>query len=242
MKEQLAKLGLTNNESDIFVYLLSHPNSTTGPMIKQTRIANSRVYASLQSLKEKGLVTYTVQKDGAHYSAADPQALLEKEEERRLQIDALIPQLKLLKAEPEQQTHTAVYEGFDGFRTAFKKIVDDTPRNGTIKIIGFAQQEYAFGSLRTFLKNISLKSAQKNHTLQMLLDQDNPQAADRRKEKHTVLKILPKGYVSPCAMDITDDAVYMFLWDKEPYCFMIKNKKIADSFKSYFDVLWTIAK
>ncbi len=224
MKEQLAKLGLTDNESDIFVFLLSHPSTTTGPIIKQTKIANSRVYASLESLKAKGLVTYTIQKEGTHYSAADPQMLLEKENERRKQIEELIPQLKSIKAEPEQPTITAVYEGFDGFRTAFKKIVDETPSRGTIRIIGFAEQEYAYGSLRTFLKNISLKSSQKKQTLKMLLDQDNPQSTDRKKEKHTILKFLPKGYVSPCAMDITDDAVYMFLWDKEPYCFMIKNK------------------
>ena len=241
MKEQLAKLGLTANESDIFLFLLKHPNTTTGPIIKSTGIANSRVYVSLDSLKEKGLVTYTVQKDGTHYSAVKPQALLEKEEERQSEIRKLIPMLEGIQAE-SAQTATAVYEGFDGFRTAFRRIVEDTPRGGIIKIIGFAEQDYAFGSLRTFLKNISLKSAQKKQTLKILLDKDNPQAKDLQKEKHTVLRFLPKGYVSPSAMDILDDSVYIFLWDKEPYCFMIQNKRIAQSFQQYFDVLWSIAK
>lgn len=241
MKEELKQLGLTDNESAIFEFLLSSPNSTTGPIIKKTGIASSRVYASLESLKEKGLVTYNIQKDGTHYSSASPQIFLDKEEQRKKQIEKIIPLLESVN-ETGNKTETAVYEGFEGFKTAFRKIIEECPENGTIKIIGFGEQEFAFDSLRTFLQNISLKSAEKKQKLKMLLDEGNPQTVDRKKEKHTTVRFLPKGYVSPCAMDILEDSVYIFLWDKEPYCFMIKNEKIAKSFQQYFEVLWTISK
>ena len=34
----------------------------------------------------------------------------------------------------------------------------------------------------------------------------------------------------------------IFLWEEKPFVFMIKNKLIAESFKTYFNLLWKIAK
>ena len=65
---------------------------------------------------------------------------------------------------------------------------------------------------------------------------------DREKEKFTEVKCMPKGYISPAAIDIFQDYVYIFLWEEKPFVFMIKNKLIADSFKQYFNFLWKIAK
>ena len=53
---------------------------------------------------------------------------------------------------------------------------------------------------------------------------------------------MPKGYISPAAIDIFEDYVYIFLWEEKPFVYMIKNKTIAESFKQYFNFLWKIAK
>ena len=65
---------------------------------------------------------------------------------------------------------------------------------------------------------------------------------DREKEKNTEVRYMPKGYISPAAIDIFQDYVYIFLWDKKPFVFMIKNEKIAESFKVYFNFLWNMAR
>jgi hypothetical protein len=61
---------------------------------------------------------------------------------------------------------------------------------------------------------------------------------DRSKEKFTTVKYMPKGYVSPAAIDVFKDYTYIFLWEEKPFVFMIKNKIIAESFKTYFNLLW----
>ena len=53
---------------------------------------------------------------------------------------------------------------------------------------------------------------------------------------------MPKGYINPAAIDIFKDYVYIFLWEEKPFVFMIKNQRIADSFKQYFNLLWKIAR
>lgn len=240
----LKDLGLRKNEIEIYIFLLKNGDSTTGPIIKETNIVNSRVYESLNSLKLKGFVSYNVQKDGKHFQAVDPKVLLDKYEEMKEKLTKVIPQLSLLKSSESKETSLAIYEGFEGFKNAYKKMIDDCPIGSTIRITGFSSEIYKIEALRTFLLNINLKSKEKKHKLKVLLEASVKKTLgeDRAREKISEVRYMPKGYISPAAMDIFQDYVYISLWEEKPYVFMIKNKKIADSFKSYFDFLWTISK
>jgi len=240
----LKELGLTDNEIAIYLFLLKSGETTTGSIIKETGIANSRVYESLNSLVEKGLVSYNIQKNGKHFQATNPQILLEKEEERKNKLKKLLPELVSITSLKETKTNTAVYEGYEGFKTAFKKIIDDCPEGKEIYILGFSEQQYKTESLRLFLANMNLKSASKKQKLKIILDDSVKKTLgkDREQEKFTEVKYMPKGYVSPGAVDIFEDYVYLFLWEEKPFVFMIKNKKIAESFNQYFNFLWRLAK
>ncbi len=242
--KQLEELGLTKNEASLYLFLLKIGETTTGKMIKETGIANSRVYESLNSLISKGLVSYNVQRDGKHFKAEDPKKFLELEEQRKKKINEFLPDLIKLKESEQRETNTAVYEGFEGFKTAFKKIIEDCPKEETIHILGFSEPTEKKESLRLFLSNMNLKSQQKKQKLKILLDSSVKETLgkDREKEKNTEVKYMPKGYISPSAIDVFGDYVYIFLWEEKPFVFMIKNQRIAESFKQYFNFLWKIAK
>jgi len=242
--KKLEELGLSKNESLIYLFLLKYGETTTGSIIKGTHLANSRVYESLNSLIEKGLVSYNVQKNGKHFSAQSPSKFSELEEQRMKKINEILPFLNQLKNTESKETTTAVYEGFEGFKTAFKRIVDDCPKNEEIYILGFSEPKTKSDSLRLFLSNLNNKSALKKQKLKVILENSvkNTLGKDREKEKYTQVKYLPDGYITPCAMDIFQDYLYIFLWEEKPFVFMIKNKPIAESFKQYFNLLWKIAK
>ncbi|MEK6952867.1 MAG: helix-turn-helix domain-containing protein [Nanoarchaeota archaeon] len=244
MEEELEKLGLSGNEAKIYLFLLKHGEKTTGPIIKETKIANSRVYKSLNTLIDKGLVTYKIEKKGKYFQAADPSKFLENEKEKLKKIEFLIPSLKAVQNKEEKETNVAIYEGFEGFKTAFKKIIDDCPEEETIQIIGFSEQPFAIESLRVFVSNMNVKSAQKKQKLKILMDASARETLgkDRKKEKYTEVRYMPKGYISPAAIDIFEDYVYIFVWEERPFVFMIKNKKISESFNQYFQFLWKLAK
>lgn len=242
--KQLEELGLTKNESLIYLFLLKTGETTTGNIIKSTGIANSRVYESLNNLISKGIVSYNVQKQGKHFKAESPKKLLEIEEQRKKKILEIIPNLESLKNSSEKPTETAVYEGYEGFKTAFKKIIDDCPSNKEIFILGFSEPKEKTESLRLFLSNMNLKSAKKKQKLKVILERSVKQTLgkDREAEKYSEVKYLPEGYITPAAIDIFEDYTYIFLWEEKPFVFMIKNKFIAESFKQYFSLLWKLAK
>ena len=144
----------------------------------------------------------------------------------------------------ETGTETAIYEGFEGFKTAFKKIIDDCPAKETINIFGFSIPEFAEESLRVFISNMNLKSRQKKQKLKIILDRSAKETLgkDREKETYTETRYLPKGYSNPAAFDIFQDYVYIFLWEEKPFVFMIKNKHIAESYRQHFNFLWNISR
>jgi sugar-specific transcriptional regulator TrmB len=244
MQNQLQELGFSKNESSIYLFLLKNGSTTSGKIIKGTGIANSRVYETLNGLIAKGMVTYTVQKDGKHFCASDPKQITVEEEERLKRAKAMVPSLIALQGKGEEPVTTAVYEGFAGFKNAFTKIIEDCPKDGTISILGFSKQTYAEQSLRTFMSNMNRKSEEKRQKLKILLDESSreTQGKDRSREKYTETRYLPEGFISPAAIDVFEDYAYIFLWEEKPYVFMIKNKNIAKSFKAYFDMLWKMAK
>jgi len=242
--KQLEEFGLTKNEASIYIFLLKTGETTTGKIIKETGIANSRVYETLNSLIARGIVSYNVQKDGKHFKAENPKKFLEIEEQRKKKVQDLIPGLSDIMNSGEKETTTAVYEGYEGFKTAFKKIIDDCSKDETISILGFSQPAEKKESLRLFLSNMNLKSQSKKQKLRIILDSSvrDTLGKDREKEKYTEVKYMPKGHISPAAIDVFGDYVYMFLWEEKPFVFMIKNKVIAESFKHYFKFMWGIAK
>jgi len=56
------------------------------------------------------------------------------------------------------------------------------------------------------------------------------------------VKFLPKEYASPASTNIYGDKVAILLWEEEPLAIVIKNKKIADAYRSFFSLLWKTAK
>lgn len=236
-------MNLSPNERKVYEYVLAYGPCTTGPIIKDTQIANSQVYRILGALIKKGAVSYAVHKNGKRFRASDPDIFLEKAKEEFETAKEWVEELRKKQSIPED-TQSAVYEGFDGFKTAFRRIIEETPHGGTIRIIGFSSDQPALKSLRIFLKNQNLRCAEKKQKLKIILGNSSRKnlGSDREGEAFSEVRYLPDEFISPAAVDITEDAVYTFLWDHEPYVSMTRNKRIAKSYQQYFDMLWKQAK
>ena len=240
----LEKIGLSKNEIKVYLALLRLGSSSTGKIIENTSLANSRVYHSLNSLIEKGLVTFISKNNVRHFRAEDPKLILKDMEEKRKKVEEIIPQLKSLRTEQEKEQYTTIYEGFRGFRSAFEKLIESCTSNDEVLVMGLSPQAYASKSLRIFLKNIDLKRCKKKINLKIILDKKLKKTTgkDREKEPYTQVKYMPKGYFSPAGMNIFQDYIMILIWEEKPFVFMIKNQKVADSFRQYFRFLWDIAK
>ena len=243
-KEILVEAGLTRNETDIYMQLLKSGISSSGPIISQTGIANSRVYVSLDSLIRKGLVSYVIKNNVKHFRAEDPRILLKNMEQKKKRLSKIVPELKGLQNLQEDQKYSSIFEGINGFKSAFQYQIDHCKEGEEIDVIGLSPQTYAFGTLRRFLKTIDRKRYNKKVNLKILLDEESRTTIgkDREKEPYTEVRYMPQEYVSPAGMNIFKDHVMILVWEKKPTVFMIKNEKVFQSFNAYFQMLWNMSR
>ena len=237
--KSLKIFGLTDNDIQIYRALLKLGESSTGRIIKEARIASSRTYSSLDKLEKEGFVTHILRNNVKFFRSINPDYLIEKAEEKQKEIIGLVPILKSLKTESNND-YATIYEGRNGFKQAFELIIKECSSKDIIYTIGFSDLNYASESLRRFLKSIDRKRIRKRIKMKMILNEKmkNTIGKDRQSEKYTEVKYLSKKFISPTAMNIFKDYVLIEIWRENPLVFLIKNKQVADSFRTYFELLW----
>lgn len=242
--ELLEELGLTKNEAKVYVSLLKLGTSTTGPIMEELGISSSRVYASLQELIKKGLVTYFVKNNVKYYRAEDPRYLIKILEDLKSKVSPLVKDLERIKKIKKEQEYSTIFEGFHGFKQAFELLLKECTKKDELYTIGFSPPEYGFQTLRTYLKKVDRERNRKKVPMKILLDVKikDTIGKDREQEPYTKVKYLPKGYITPAAMSIFKDYVFHWVWKKKPTILVIKNKEVNESFRNYFQLLWKTAK
>ena len=122
----IKEAGLTEGEAKVYLALLKLGSSTTGPIVNKAKVANSIIYRILDSLIEKGLVSYITKDKTKYYQAAEPQKILDFIEERKGKLDeskekiqVLLPKLAALMHEGTKSS-VKIFEGFKGLQTAWE--------------------------------------------------------------------------------------------------------------------------
>jgi len=246
--KELEKFGLTEGESRVYLALLKIGKSTIGGIIKEANVSNSKVYEILDRLNKKGLVGVVTKNNRKSFEAKSPdilkQNLLEQEEameEKKKELNNLLPKLKGIYASNEFKQEAEILQGIKGIKTFDEAMLNGVSKGETIYIIGSSKD--AAESLEGYFVDWQKRRIKKGVKLKILYTQDAKDFAEKRaKLKFTEVRILPKQIVTPVAIDLANDLVGTFVFGQTPFCFSIKNQKIADNYKNYFELLWKISK
>jgi len=240
----LEKIGLTKNEIKVYLYLLKSGVSTTGPIMKNLGLSSSRVYASLQELIKKGLVTYFIKNNSKNYQAENPDYIVKFIDDLKQDSLQVIKELNKIKVIKKPEQYNAIFEGFHGFKQAFEILSNELTKNEELYTIGFSPIGKGFQTLRNYLRNFDMQRNRRKIPMKIILDVNmkGTIGKDRKKEKYTQVRYLPKGYMTPAALSIFKDYVIHWVWTEKITIFIIKNKEVSDSFRTYFNLLWKIAK
>lgn len=119
--ELLTSLGLTDNESAVYLSMLSLGPTTVLTISKQTGIRRTTVYPTLDSLKQKGLVKEAIFGFKTKYEAENPHKLEQMLEYKRNDLMHSIPELMSLYNLQGGDSVIKYYEGLE----AVKSIYDD---------------------------------------------------------------------------------------------------------------------
>ncbi|MDO8427808.1 MAG: helix-turn-helix domain-containing protein, partial [Candidatus Diapherotrites archaeon] len=148
MNESLLNdLGLTHGEARVYLSLLNLGPSKVGLIVKKSNVASSKVYAILDKLIQKGLVSYIFQGKLKVYSAANPLRLLDyaeelkdKVDETKIQLEKILPLLESKFLATRADYHAEIFEGLRGIRNFFDLSKKDLKKGEVLYTLGYTQE------------------------------------------------------------------------------------------------------
>ena len=244
----LSEIGLTKSEIAVYFALLDTGSSTTGPLIKKAGIASGKAYLILGKLIEKGLATSVIKSGTNYYQAKDPEKLLDylKEKENELkkkeeQLHKIIPNLKAKFEQEKYKPKAEVYEGVKGFKTFYDWTLKELKKGDCINILGVPRE--ANEKFQPYLLDWNNKRIKLGIKMRIIYNHDSREFGKKReKMKLTEVKYMKKELETPAWVDIFKDYVVTINVHGDPMCFLIKNKESADSYKNYFELIWSQSK
>lgn len=243
----LEDIGLTKGETKVYLALLDLGQSTTGDIVKKSGVSTSKVYKILDKLIEKGLASYILKRKVKHFKVADPSKILdyleEKErtlESRKKEITELLPALKIKQKLAAIEQEAEIYEGMEGLRTVFDDIINTLEKNDTQLVFGAgagAQENRYLSFFHLFHKRRERKGIKAK-----IIFNEDVRGKFKSQEESPLVKVKYLPQTTPAAINIYGNKTIIALLTEKPIAIVIKSKEITNSFRSYFEIMWQIAK
>ncbi|MBI4146472.1 hypothetical protein HY489_03995 [Candidatus Woesearchaeota archaeon] len=256
--EPLRQAGLTEGEIAVYLALLKLGLSTAGPIVKETKLQSSSAYHILDSLIEKGIISFEMKNKRKNFHAVSPERLIDfieekkkKVDEERQQIEKILPSLTALKELAQKPTQEVlIFEGWNGVLSAFKEAYRQLKPGTTAyaytitKEFGGAdldQVRWLINKIRQLRENMN-KKLKRKILMKIIAERGSEIGKDQAKTSFTHVKFIEKHYINPAIINIYGDVTLIALWLQKPIAFYIVSKEVAQSFKNDFDLLWIVAK
>lgn len=232
IEESLTNAGLTKNESRVYLQLLKFGEQSANNIAKKTVMDRTLTYAVLNSLVEKGLVSHIIKESKKFFLAEDPSNLLNPLRERESIVKNLLVDLKSIQKEEDSHQEIKVFEGREALRTVFNlfkkyKYLDSFGATGRA-------YDYLYES-PAIVKELE-KAGLKGRIITSKERKGHPMTQIRS------VKIRYLNIKSDATTTIFNDYVLIHIVKTKPLVILIKNKEIAESYRSHFEILWKVAK
>ncbi|MBI5148917.1 hypothetical protein HZA33_04530 [Candidatus Pacearchaeota archaeon] len=228
-------LGLEEKEAKVYLALLRSGEATATKIAEKTNLDRTLIYQLANKLIEKGLVSYIIKNNVKYFSATNPKKFIQDLKEKENQVRKAMPELANLMKSKEEETKVEIYRGKEGLKTILKDII----RTGK-DYVAFGE-EGRFQEILPIDVHRFLKELEKNNIYEKVLIRTDFRGKIL-KSKNSEFRYLPKEYLSPATTAIFGDKVANFIWTAPYYAILTQNKEVADSFRSYFNALWKIAR
>jgi sugar-specific transcriptional regulator TrmB len=249
MENILEKIGLTQNETKVYLALNELGISTISPIVERAGISNSKIYIILNKLIKKGLVSHISINKVNNYKTAEPERLLDFLDDKKKDIEIqekkireILPKLLSRQKVGLKNREVEVFEGFNGLKSAREKSLNLLKKGDEIIILGaskFSTSQYEY-----YWENYHKRRISKGINCRFLMYKETKDDVGKKREKWKLTKVryMEESHLNPIRLDIYLDYVNIAIDAIAPFVISIKSKEVSNSFRNYFEVLWKLAK
>lgn len=234
--KQLKSVGLSENESKVYLAALELGEVSVYRLAKKSGVKRTTTYLAVESLKEKGLINSYNRNNTMLCYAESPKKLSEMLEEKKKDLDKILPELLAITNLIEKKPKISFYEGKDSYKEVFRDILKypDSEMLAT-----FNEKFWDYGN---FFVDYFIPKRKEKKIWARVLFQDNPElrkiAKNEREHFFKSKLVQSEDFKVEIEMVIYgDNKVGLVSYDEE-MAIIIESKKIHDTQKSFFEVIW----
>jgi sugar-specific transcriptional regulator TrmB len=240
--KNLSKLGLTKNESSVYLALLMLGEVGSSKILSHTNLHGQYVYQSLESLEKKGLVQHVIKRGRKKFSAKNPSQITKLIDQQKKLADDVVSQLqKAIVLPPAQQFE--IFQGNESYISHELNLLDSAQENSELLVIGGEGDN--FGEImKNELFNYEKVRNKKNIKIRYIGSEVQRDSLDKSKAERRLFeyRLLPGLFTGLVNTNIWSDKISFNLFGEPVTAFLIQNQQIADSYRQFFDTLWKLAK
>ena len=231
----LESIGFEKNETKVYLILLRLGSATATKIASETNIYRTNVYRLLDSLISKGFVSHVIKNNIKYFSAASPKKLLEDQKKREEELKLLIPELEEISSKNYEEVKVEIFKGKEGLISVIKYILRT---NKDYFVFG---EEGKFQEVLPVFIEQFLRDLKNQGIKEKILSKESLRSKIVL-TRNSDIKYLSDNFFSPTMTVVFGENVAIFTWEEPYHTILIKSKQMAQSYKSYFDGLWSIAK
>ncbi len=229
----LEDLGLNKGEIKVYLTLLELGITKVGQIIEKSGMASSAVHNSINSLIDKGLVSYVKKGKIKFYQAVPPKQLVDFIEEKKKKVLEILPELELKQKLAKERQEAEIFEGTKGITTMLNLLIENAKKGDEYLFFAINVKEQNEEIQKFFLK-YDVKRKDKGLIIKGLA----PKQLKKLFVKRKILKMKYPDFLIPSNISICNDRIAFFSWGEKPVGYLIKSKQIAEMYKDFFKQIW----
>lgn len=237
-EEVLRDLGLADKEIRVYIALLGMGVSRVQEIAKEAKLLRTTVYEVLESLIDKGLVSYSIRSGVRHFETAEPAKLQHIVDERRRKVLEIMPELESIAAGVKEKPRVETYEGREGLKTFMRNVI----KKDIAEMHAFGAEGRFSDMFGYFFVSWDRDRVKNKVLLRIIYNERIRQKKLNEGIPLSSMRFLPGRYKFPSTTIVFGNNVGIVLWSAEPLVISIKSGEIAKSYENFFQLLWRIAR
>lgn len=247
MEKYLQELGFTEGEEKVYLALLKLGSTSSGPVAKEAGVSRSKLYEILEKLTRKGLVSHFKKNNVSYFNAAHPKRIVdfieqkkEQLEQQRTSFQKVLPYFESLIGQKEVEKEAQVFEGMEGIKSVRETFLKNMKADDIIYYFGNPASGHK--NMLGYWDDFNQRRVKKRIWSWTIYNQDAQSYGERRKKlPYTNVKYLPQAGPTHAWIEIYGDSVAIAIKHETPMSIVINNKYVAESFRTYFMILWAVS-
>ncbi len=252
--QELAHLGLTDKETDVYLDLIELGKGTPHLISKRTKISRTTVYWALDNLVARGLASLEQKKKTTYYKITRPESLLRmvQEEERHLKEE--IGQKKeiaarLIKSIEPLMRETGVsvpklqfFEGKEGVNSMLYEYLPVWQESiSHYDYTWWGYQDHTFPEHYLDWLKHGWEQKLPKEEYKVITNQLGLEPTLKTKAPHRKMKFVPDRYHFSSTIWVVGDYIVLIMSSEKPhYAIQLRNPMFSENLRTIFKMLWDV--